>query len=222
MPIDPALAYVLLVIGLWVAATAAYIPGTGVIDGLAVIAVLGALLLLSALPTNLLGVLLLGIGVVGFAIIPFIRRQPLWLVGIGLAMQIAGSLLLYNGIIVSPIIMVVTLGIPLAYHAFILVPIMNRQFSRPAGAMERDAEIVGMTGRVVQLLNPVGTVYVNSETWTAEGRRKLKVGMPVVVVAREGLRLIVDLDKEKYIQMKAMGEALDLDDETPSTDERST
>jgi membrane-bound serine protease (ClpP class) len=225
MLIDPNLAYVLLVIGLWVAATAAYIPGTGIIDGLAVLAVIGAAILLSALPTNLIGVLLLTIGVVGFAIIPFIRRRPLWLIGVGLMMQVAGSFLLYHdGIVVSPIIVIGALSVPLAYHAFLLMPIMERQFARPAGAMERDANIIGMRGRVIQILNPIGTVYVNSESWTAEGRRKLKVGMPIVVVAREGLSLIVDLDREKYAQMKAIGEAHDLDDdddsEIPAVDQR--
>lgn len=213
MPFDPNLAYVLLVIGLWVAATAAYIPGTGVIDLAAALSLVGALILLAGLPTNPVGVLLLGVGVVGFAIVPFIRRRPLWLVVLGLGLQIIGSLALYNdGILVAPILMVVTLAIPLAYHTLILMPIMQRQYARPAGSMERDANLIGMTGRVVQLLNPVGTVYVNGETWTAEGRQKLKVGMPIIVVAREGLRLIVDLDKEKHARLMAMGEAESLDD----------
>jgi len=213
MLLDPNLAYVLFVTGLWVAATAAYIPGTGVIDAAAAVALIGSLLLLSGLPTNPAGVLLLGVGVVGFAIIPFIRRRPLWLVVVGLGLQVVGSLLLYNdGMMVSPVLMMATLSIPLAYHTLLLMPIMQRQFARPAGSMERDAHLVGMAGRVIQTLNPVGTVYVNGETWTAEGRRKLKIGMPIVVVAREGLRLIVDLDKEKYAQLMAMGEAQQVED----------
>ncbi len=214
MPFDPNLAYVLFVTGLWVAATAAYIPGTGIIDIIAAASLMIALALLASLPTNLAGVLLLAVGVVGFALIPFIRRRPLWLVIAGLGAQIIGSLLLYNdGIMVSPLLIAVVLAIPLAYHTLLLMPIMQRQFARPSNAMERDAHLVGMTGRVVQLLNPVGTVYVNGETWTAEGRRKLKVGMPIIVVAREGLRLIVDLDKEKRAQLLAMGEASDVDDD---------
>lgn len=223
MPTDPNLAFVLLVIGLWVAATAAYIPGTGLIDLMAVIAVGAALTLLSALPTNLVGVFLLAIGVVGFALIPFIRRRPMWLVIGGVVMQVAGAFLLYNdGVMVSPVVILMTLSIPLAYHTLLLMPIMERQFSRPAGAMERDANIVGMRGRVIQTLSPIGTVQVNSETWSAEGRHKIKAGMPIVVVAREGLRLIVDLDEEKFAQMKAMGEIIDLDDDpqTPAADQR--
>ena len=60
MPFDPNLAYVLLVIGLWVAATAAYIPGTGVIDLAAALSLVGALVLLGGVPTNPVGALLLG------------------------------------------------------------------------------------------------------------------------------------------------------------------
>jgi len=217
MPIDPNLAYVLFVTGLWVAATAAYIPGTGIIDLLAAASLLIALALLAALPTNLVGVLLLAVGVVGFALTPFIRRRPLWLVVGGLGLQIVGSIFLFNdGVMVSPIVMVVVLAIPLAYHTLLLMPMMERQFAHPGGTMERDAHLIGMSGRVVQMLNPVGAVYVNGETWTAEGRRKLKVGIPIVVVAREGLRLIVDLDKEKFAQLVAMGEPVDLED-SPDT-----
>jgi len=227
MLFDPNLAYALFVTGLWVAATAIYIPGTGIIDLLGTASLLVSLAMLSALPTNLIGVLLLAVGVVGFALMPFIRRRPLWLVVAGLGLQIVGSLLLYNdGMMVSPVLMTVVLGIPLAYHTLLLMPMMHRQFSRPDNDMERDAHLVGMAGRVIQMLNPVGTVYVNGETWTAEGRRKLKIGMPIVVVAREGLRLIVDLDKEKYAQLMAMGEAQPFEDapiaqETSETAQRA-
>lgn len=224
MPIDPNLAYVLLVIGLWVGATSAYIPGTGIIEGAAILIVFTGVLFMATLPTNMAGLLLLSVGVVGFAIIPFIRKRSLWLIAVGVVLQVVGSVFLYNGLSVSPVLIAVALGIPLAYHTFILTPIMERQFSRPAGALERDANIVGMKGRVVEILNPIGTVYVNGEAWTAEGRRKLKAGMPIVVVAREGLRLMVELDREKYAQMKAMGEAVDLDEEpeTPALDQRGT
>lgn len=213
MPYDPNLAYFLLVIGLWLAATAAYIPGTGLIEAFAGVGVLGALALLAGLPTNLTGLLLLSMGVVGFALIPFIRRRPLWLVGAGLALQVAGSLMLYNdGVMVSPVLMSVTLIVPLAYHTLVLMPMMERHFERQMPTMERDANLVGMTGRVVQDLEPIGTVQVNGETWSAEGRRRLRAGTPIVVVSREGLRLVVDLDKQKRDQWAAMDEQESEDD----------
>lgn len=214
MPFDPNLAYFLLVFGLWVAATAAYIPGTGLIEVIAGVMLVVALSLLSALPTNLVGLLLVSMGVVGFAVIPFIRRRPIGLVVAGIGLQVVGSVLLFNdGILVSPLLMLVTLGIPMAYHTMLLMPMMERQFASPsAPTMERDASLVGMTGRVTQALEPVGSVHVNGETWTAEGRRKLPIGAPIVVVGREGLRLIVDIDKQKRDQLAAM-EGIDLDDD---------
>jgi membrane-bound serine protease (ClpP class) len=168
MPYDPNLAYFLLVIGLWLAATAAYIPGTGLIEVFSGLGLVVALVLLAGLPTNLTGLLLLSMGVVGFALIPFIRRRPMWLVAMGLALQVGGSLMLYNGVMVSPVLMSVTLIVPLAYHTLILMPMMERHFERVTPTMERDANLVGMSGRVVQDLDPIGSVQVNGETWTAE------------------------------------------------------
>jgi membrane-bound serine protease (ClpP class) len=217
MPFDPNLAYFLLVFGLWVAATAAYIPGTGLIEVVAGIMLVVALGLLSALPTDLVGLLLLAIGVVGFAVIPFINRRPIGLVVVGIALQVIGSVTLFNDdILVSPVLMLVSLGLPMAYHTMLLMPMMERQFASPSTpTMERDAGLVGMTGRVVQALEPVGAVHVDGETWTAEGRRKLPVGAPIIVIKREGLRLIVDLDKQKRDQLAAM-EGIELDDEDES------
>jgi membrane-bound serine protease (ClpP class) len=209
MPYDPNLAYFLLVIGLWLAATAAYIPGTGLIEVFSGLGLVVALVLLAGLPTNLTGLLLLSMGVVGFALIPFIRRRPMWLVAMGLALQVGGSLMLYNGVMVSPVLMSVTLIVPLAYHTLILMPMMERHFERVTPTMERDANLVGMSGRVVQDLDPIGSVQVNGETWTAEGRRKLRAGAPIVVVSRDNLRLVVDLDKQKRDQWAAMDDDSD-------------
>lgn len=214
MPFDPNLAYFLLVIGLWLAATAAYVPGTGVIEVVALVALVIALWLLALLPTNLAGLLLLSMGVVGFALIPFIRRRPLWLLAVGIALQLVGSLTLFHhGVMVSSLLMVVTLTLPLAYHTLLLMPMVDKHWKNTSPTMERDAQLIGMSGRVVEDLNPLGMVYVNGETWSAEGRRKLKRGTPIIVIAREGLRLIVDIDKQKRDQLALMDDADDEDSE---------
>lgn len=198
---DPNVAYFLLIMGLWLGVTAAYLPGTGYVEIMSGTALLTALVMLANLPTNLVALLILMTGVLGFAVVPFLTRRPWWLAIFGLGLQAAGSVLLYDrGVTVSPILIIVTLALPFVYHTFILTPMLRRQRDMDPAA-DRDAEIIGMRGRVLHTLNPIGIVLVNSEEWTAEAHRKLEPGLPIVVVGREGLKLIVELDKVKRDQL---------------------
>ncbi|MBK8135901.1 MAG: hypothetical protein IPK52_08685 [Chloroflexi bacterium] len=214
---DPNVAYFLLIMGLWLGVTAAYLPGTGFVEIMSGTAMLTALVMLANLPTNLVALLILMIGVLGFAVVPFLTRRPWWLAIFGLGLQAAGSVLLYDrGITVSPVLIVVTLALPFVYHTFILTPMLRRQRDMDPAA-DRDAEIIGMRGRVLHTLNPIGIVLVNSEEWTAEAHRKLEPGLPIVVVGREGLKLIVELDKVKRDQLLQDEEA-DALETAPSSD----
>lgn len=214
---DPNVAYFLLIMGLWLGVTAAYLPGTGFVEIMSGTAMLTALAMLANLPTNLVALLILMIGVLGFAVVPFLTRRPWWLAIFGLGLQAAGSVLLYDrGITVSPVLIVVTLALPFVYHTFILTPMLRRQRDMDPAA-DRDAEIIGMRGRVLHTLNPIGIVLVNSEEWTAEAHRKLEPGLPIVVVGREGLKLIVELDKVKRDQLLQDEEA-DALETAPSSD----
>lgn len=194
---DPNIAYFLLIMGLWVGVTAAYVPGTGFVEILSGIVLVAGLVMLANLPTNLGALLLLTTGVIGFGVSPFLTRNPWWLAIVGLVLQAVGGYYLYHqGVHVSPIVLITTLALPFVYHTFILAPMLRRQRTLPR-VPDRDNEIIGMSGRVMHALDPIGVVLVNSEEWTAESRRKLEVGMPIIVTAREGLKLIVELDKVK-------------------------
>lgn len=53
-------------------------------------------------------------------------------------------------------------------------------------------EVVGSKGKVVEPLAPEGTVRISSELWEAKSAdRKIKTGEEVIVVRRDGLKLIV-------------------------------
>ena len=70
-----------------------------------------------------------------------------------------------------------------------------RRIPLPAGTgMVGTDSVVGETGRVEADLDPVGTVYVGRESWTARERNgaKLARGQEVRVVGQEGLTLIVE------------------------------
>jgi membrane-bound ClpP family serine protease len=198
MPIDPNLVYLILLVGLWMSVTAVYMPGTGVVELLAGIGVIASLVVLANMPTNWWAVILIVVGVLSFLIIPFIdRRFALLAVG-GLVLQVVGSLTLFSVGSVSVPLIAVTIIASLLYHRYALMPALEHHRSKPA--MLEDEPIVGLNGYVQSALNPVGTVYVRGETWTARSDKPLEKGTEIAVVDQEGLTLYVEALKRKRRQ----------------------
>lgn len=199
MLIDPNITYLILIAALWFSVTAVYMPGTGIFEGLALLGVVGSLALLTQQPTNWIAVLLLVIGVLGFLIMPLIEKRFALLSVIGLIFQAAGSLTLYHdGMTVSFPLIVVTIGAALLYHRFALLRVLEAHKQRPA--MLDDEPLIGASGYVQKAVDPVGTVYVRGESWTARADLPIVAGTPVIVVDRDGLTLFVEAQKQKHHQ----------------------
>ncbi len=194
---DPNLAYVVVLVGLWLAVTAVYLPGTGFFELIALAILAGGLLLLVSMPTNWLALLLLITGVLSFILIPFFSMPHAPLAIAGLVMQGAGGLFLFEGQMISPMVMAFTLAISLAYHQFVLMPTLRRLQSVNEQPVEREDRMIGLRGRVTKAVNPIGAVQVDSELWTATSSEMLQEGTPIVVIGREGLSLIVEPLKRK-------------------------
>lgn len=203
---DVNVVYLILVFGLWAAVTAAYIPGTGGPEALALIGVAGGILLLTSLPTNWAGVILLFIGVLGFLLIPFLNSKWARLAEGGLILQVIGTLTMFNGAQVSPLLIVVTVGLSILYHHGVLLPFLEKNRKQTA-VIDDDRRIIGSNGRVVQASDKLGTGYVSSvnirgEQWTALSNHPLAVGEEVVVIERDGLQLQVEGIKHEQTPQK--------------------
>lgn len=193
---NPNTVYLMLLFGLWVGVTAVYMPGTMVLETLAMLAVVLSILVLAAMPTNWLAVILLIVGVMGFLVMPFLHvRFRLLAVG-GLALQAVGSLFLFNdgNHVALPLIGGILLA-SLGYHTFILLPIIERHRSKPVS--DEDDLLIGAIGRVTRRIDPIGTVYVRGEQWTARSETPLETGSDVIVLERNGLELTVEAAKHK-------------------------
>lgn len=198
---DPNVVYLVLLFGLWVAVTAAYVPGTGVIEALAGIAIVIAIVILSALPTNWVAVLLLILGVLSFLLVPFLSARLAILAQGGLILQAVGGVLLFNGLSVSWLIIAITIGIALLYHNFALLPLLRRAQGQKA-VLDDNGQLIGMAGRATTTFMPVGSTYtgtvnVRSEQWTAHSDKPLSTGDEIVVIERDGLQLLVEGLKHK-------------------------
>ncbi|MBZ0278573.1 MAG: hypothetical protein K8I60_20665 [Anaerolineae bacterium] len=199
---DPNVVYLILVFGLWAGVTAAYIPGTGVVELVSLATVVGSVFLLTGMPTNWVGVVILVLGVISFLMIPFLSARWARIAEGGLILQAAGSFMLfYKGQQVSWILIALMIVISIAYHRFVLLPLMMKAREHKA-VVDDDRDLVGAGGRVVKNFVPigsefVGSVQVNGEQWSAISDHKLESGEEVVVIERNGLQLAVEGIKHK-------------------------
>jgi membrane-bound ClpP family serine protease len=163
---------------------------------LALIGLVGSIISLAQMEANWLAVLAIAVGVSAFIIMPFAKEQYTPLAVGGLILQGLGAVFLFNdGTAVSVFIIGVTLAISLAYHQLVLFPMFKKVREQPIE--HRDDQLIGARGRVIKELNPMGSVRVNSEPWTAISDKPLKVGDEVIVVERSGLQLVVEGIKHK-------------------------
>ncbi len=193
---DPGLVYFVLVLGLWAAVMAVYVPGTGAMEIVALGLVGGALLLFSNLPVNWLGVLLVIIGLLSFHLTPLFLPRVARVAVVGLLVQALGAFLLFNTMPVAWWLILFTVGVAWVYHHFALMPLLKRSKQQSA-VINDDGQLMGATGRVSKASHPVGKLHIGNvnvrgEEWTAACAYPLEAGDEVIVRGREGLQLMVE------------------------------
>jgi membrane-bound serine protease (ClpP class) len=186
--LGPDVIYTILLAGIWLAITAVYVPGTGLPEVAALISLAIAVAGLLVLPTNIVGVLLLTSALGCFLALVYFRRQWLLILA-GAFLQIAGSIFLFRaGWRPSIATIVIVNAATMAYHQIILLPGLRIQDS----AKRVDISVlIGAEGEVVTPLDPVGTVRVMGELWSARADQPIEAKRLVRVIGRKGLQLEV-------------------------------
>jgi membrane-bound serine protease (ClpP class) len=187
---NPNVVYVLLIIGLWAAAAAFYVPGTGLLEVAAVVALVLAIAGLTQLPVNVVGVILIVVAGLLFII-------DLKVHSVALAVGAAASLVLGSVFLFPPSESTLRLspwligGVSLASIGFFGVALSAAMRAQRLRARVSAETIVGQRGVVATPIDPVGTVQVHSELWTAVADEPIDAGEEVEVTALEGLRVRV-------------------------------
>jgi membrane-bound serine protease (ClpP class) len=198
---DPNIAFILFVIGVLCVAIEFFHPTLlmGLIGAVSlVLSFYGS----GSLPLNVLGVALVGLGLVMLILEPAVPSHGLLTLG-GIASFIVGAVAFYGSpgpylpaaTVAWPIIITMA-GLAAVYGLVFLSAILRlRKMPIPEGSgMVGTVNVVGQIGKVEAALDPVGTVYVARESWTARESNgaTLDRGTSVKVVAQEGLTLIVE------------------------------
>ena len=187
---SPNVAFVMLILALALAVFEFFTAGVGVAAaaaaGFGVLAAYG----LGVLPTRPGALVLVAVGMLGFAIDVQSGAPRAW-TAIGAIAVLAGSLVLFDGQAVS-LWVVVLLEVLLVLFMVAGMPAMVRtRFSTPT--IGREA-MIGAEGHALAAVDPDGTVEINGAPWRARTNRATPIspGGVVRVVAIDGLVLEVE------------------------------
>jgi membrane-bound serine protease (ClpP class) len=201
---DPNISFILFTIGFYGLLFELQNPNfvTGILGALAIIL---AFIGFGSLPLNIGGLLLILLAVVLFGLELTVTSHGLLGAG-GLIIFALGASALFTqpgdpfqplAQVAPGVILTTTVTAGLFLGLIVWAAVRSRGMPSPAGIVGTSAVIPAGIGGVVRMaLEPVGSVYVAGEEWsarTADGRA-LERGTPVRVITTEGLTVIVEPD----------------------------
>lgn len=187
----PQLAYILLVAGLLLIVFEFFTAAVGLAGAAGAASLVFAAYGLAVLPTSRLGLFLICLGIVGFAINAQAGKARVW-TAIGTVALVAGSWRLFpGGLTLSwvPIVIVVTCVV--VFMVLGMSSMVRARFSTPA--IEREP-LVGRSGEATTRVGTKGIVRVAGGLWQARshGSQPIPEGAAVRVAAVDGLLLQVE------------------------------
>jgi membrane-bound serine protease (ClpP class) len=192
---SPAVAYLLLLIGLALLVFEFFTAGIGIAGVVGAVATVLAATGLATLPARGWAVGLLLAAMLAFAVDVQVGIPRLW-TGIGVVLTVIGSFWLFEplpGTTLRPSWITLLAGIGGVLLAFVVgMPSMVRtRFATPTIGREW---MVGTEGEAVEAVDPEGVVSVGDARWRARTNRATPVaaGQPVRVVAIDGVTLEVE------------------------------
>jgi len=186
----PAVAYVLLVVGLLLIVFEFFTAGVGIAGVAGLVAATLASYGLGVLPTRMWAVLLLALGVFGYAI-DLQAGAPRFWAAVGTIALAIGSVRLYDGFSVPWIAMVIVIAGTALFMVGAMPVMIRTRFSTPTIGRE---SMVGELGTAGTDVAPEGTVEVLGAPWRARTNRAtpIRSGDTIRVVGIDGLLLEVE------------------------------
>lgn len=187
---SPAVAFLLLVVGLWLVVFEFFAVGVGVAAACGAGSIALASYGLGVLPTRPVGLALVALGMFGHAVDVQTGVPRAWTV-IGTAALGLGAANFYAGLSVGVVPFVVALVGTALFAVGGMAGVVRARFSTPTIGRQ---SMIGEQGVAVGAINPEGTVRVRGALWRARTNRATPIagGDPVRVAAIDGLLLEVE------------------------------
>lgn len=189
----PNLLYLLLVAGVWTSTLAVISPGTGVYELLALVTLGGTGVGLFFVPFNPWAILPLILGLIVFIVSLWQRKWERIALALAGILFSVGSVLLFENELgkpaVNPFLAVVMTAITLVFYWFAISRVIAAHHLQ---STLDPALVLNQVGEVRTSLDPIGTVYVGGELWSAWADETIPEGEEIRVIEREGLVLRVE------------------------------
>ena len=167
---DPNIAYILFLLGMYGLMFELYSPGAILPGIVGVISLILAFYSMHSLPINYAGLALIIFAIVLFLLEIKVVSHGLLAIG-GVVSLLLGSMMLIRSdsaldmARISRGVIYAATAVSALFFLFVLSFGIRAQRSKVVTGIEA---MIGNTGEVIEMLNPIGTVRVNGETWNAE------------------------------------------------------
>lgn len=190
--LDPNVAYVILLVGIFLGFLALVTPGTGLLE-------VGAFFcfVLAGYAIYYLSINWWALAVLFLSIIPFLYaiqkpRRELFL-GISIVLLIIGSIFLFaeKGRIISvnPIVAIISSGTLAVFLWIVIRKAMVLLSHRPTHDLDA---LIGQVGETKSIIHNDGNIYVAGELWSARSDHEIPAGSQARVIRRDGFTLVVE------------------------------
>lgn len=190
--LNPNVAYVILLAGVFLAFLAVITPGTGVLEIGAVFCFLLAGYAVYNLSINAWALTILFLSVVPY-IYSVQKPKRLLFLGISIFMVVVGSVFLFdsedNWFSVNPVVALIFSGLISVSLWVIIRKSIEISSSRPAHDLD---SLVGQVGEAKSVIHSDGNIYVAGEMWSARSDKEIPAGSSARVLQRDGFTLVVE------------------------------
>ncbi|MBI5943349.1 MAG: hypothetical protein HY864_03195 [Chloroflexi bacterium] len=190
--LEPNIAYLILLGGIFLGLMAIVSPGTGVFEVGALFCLALAGYAVYNMSFNWWAIVLLALSIVPFIYSIQKPKRELYL-GISILLLVAGSVFLFavDGWkpAVDPLVSLAASGLVAAFLWIAVRKTVQAAGARPVHDLEA---LAGLLGEARSRIHQDGSVYVAGELWSARSDKAIPAGSPIRVVRREGFILVVE------------------------------
>jgi membrane-bound serine protease (ClpP class) len=190
--LNPNVAYVILLAGVFMAFLAVITPGTGLLEIGAVFCFLLAGYAVYNLSINAWALVILFLSIVPY-IYSVQKRNRLIFLGISIVMVVIGSVFLFDSedrwFSVNPFLALIFSSV----ISISLWVVIRKGIEAISGRPTHDLEgLIGQVGEAKSAIHQDGNIYVAGELWSARSNHEIPAGSQARVLQRDGFTLVVE------------------------------
>jgi membrane-bound serine protease (ClpP class) len=190
--LNPNVAYVILLAGVFMAFLAVVTPGTGLLEIGAVFCFLLAGYAVYNLSINAWALMILFLSIVPY-VYSVQKRNRLIFLGISILMVVIGSVFLFDGedswFSVNPFLALIFSSVISISLWMVIRKAIEAISSRPTHDL---SGLIGQVGEAKSAIHQDGNIYVAGELWSARSDKEIPAGSQARVLQRDGFTLVVE------------------------------